>query len=1303
MAGTLGLAVLETAVDTSGLDKGLGESETKAENAGKGMVAKLGGAMGGLATVGVAAGAAVVAGVAAVGVAAIDVGSQVKQAANDMQAALGVSADEASRLADVAKNVFGNNFGGSIEEAAGVVAEARMQLGALADDELQRVSEAAFALNDVFGIDYAESLNSAKALTENFGLSSQQAMDLITSGMQNGLNASGDFLDSIGEYSGLFADAGFSADQMYSIMATGAEAGVLGTDKIADAVKEMGIILNEGGPEVEAAFSTIGLSFDEIAAQVASGQANWGDYFDQIVGGINGIEDPMARSQAQVAIFGTMAEDLGVSFTEGLSSSTASLEEMAGATESMNAKYDNLGSVMEGFKRQALLALEPLGTALLNLANEIMPVIETGFEWFSDNVMPIVTGALEGLVDFIGQVIDGLESGQDPIDAFTGALEGLIPEPVLTAVQTLVDIISNVFTTELENARLLVAGFSAGLQGDFGTLFENIGTIVQNKITLVVDVFGRLAGMVGPALANLGNAVVSWFQSQDWGALATRAGNMIVTGLMKLGSMVGPALATFFRVVANWFRSVDWPGVAYTAVTAILTGLKFLVVDLPPLLAEWAQAFWDWITSYDWLALATSIINGLVEGLQTAGPAVLDALTGIAEGAVSAVKDFFGIQSPSTVFAAIGFQLMAGLADGIENNMNLAGDAIDTAAANLALQGAEAFANALTAVANSIQPAIDALNAIADFSGKLGNNFSKIDSFKFAVERLVQVLAESAWWLKEGSGGHALTLAQDMARTISSVGESISIAIDAMNAIADFSTPANMRQTLDSLVEAIEILVSALVDVAAKMEAEALAHAEVFASAANALVDLVEPAIDAIMAIPEYVRAVGFGDAVAVFANDLTVVIETLAQAFERYLTPIQQAVENAGELAEAASSIVDVIGPALEIINGFASYVRAESFGDKVAIFANDLTVVIETLAAAFERYLTPIRTAVENAGEMADAVNEIVSVVEPGFEVLALFAGDFQRASLDKAVENFARDLTHVAKVLATAFSEAFKAISGAALREAARFAELVAEISRHTADALKAIDDIATAVLPDISAPMAYIIETAQALVNALVAAGPIVNGRLARLAALFKDNVLAIIADLLAAFDALREFAAGGVPGSLQAILNQMVAKIATAAVPAREAAMAIARAIQDVLNTPAWLLIGRNIAYGIAQGLRDGMWAIEAAARTAVNAAIAAAQAELRIASPSQRGADEIGLPFVQGIAEGIARAGEVRTAVTQLVNVAMPQMVPQPALAGAGGWPEQITLQVEGRIENEAITITRQNGVMRAARARGMR
>src|SRR5690606_1684169 len=112
-------------------------------------------------------------------------------------------------------------------------------------------------------------------------------------------------LDTIGEYSGLFSEAGFTAAEMFSIMETGAQGGVLGTDKIADSIKEMGIILNEGGDEVAAAFDTIGLSFGDIQQSVADGEATWADYFDDIVGGLQGIDDPLLRNQAQVAIFGT--------------------------------------------------------------------------------------------------------------------------------------------------------------------------------------------------------------------------------------------------------------------------------------------------------------------------------------------------------------------------------------------------------------------------------------------------------------------------------------------------------------------------------------------------------------------------------------------------------------------------------------------------------------------------------------------------------------------------------------------------------------------------------------------------------------------------------------------------------------------------------------------------------------------------------------------------------------------------------------------------------------------------------------
>ena len=78
--------------------------------------------------------------------------------------------------------------------------------------------------------------------------------DLYVSGMQRGLNNSGDFADTIGEFAVQYSDAGFSADEFFSILETGGQGGAHGTAKISDAIKEMNIRLNDGSDETKEAF-----------------------------------------------------------------------------------------------------------------------------------------------------------------------------------------------------------------------------------------------------------------------------------------------------------------------------------------------------------------------------------------------------------------------------------------------------------------------------------------------------------------------------------------------------------------------------------------------------------------------------------------------------------------------------------------------------------------------------------------------------------------------------------------------------------------------------------------------------------------------------------------------------------------------------------------------------------------------------------------------------------------------------------------------------------------------------------------
>lgn len=510
-----------------------------------------------------------------IGGAAFDMATDLEAATADIQAELRTTTEDAERLGDIALDVFGDNFADNLGEAGQAVALVRQQLGDLADDELERATENAFRLNDVFEVETPESINKAQTLMEEFGLTSDQAFDFIASGFQRGLNSSGDFLDSIGEYSNLFADSGFSADQFFSIMESGSAGGVLGTDKISDAVKEMGIILNEGGDEAREVFDQIGLDFDQIAGFVRSGDEAWADYFPNIIDGINAIEDPIERSQAQVAIFGTMAEDLGVSFTEGLSAGVVALDDMEGAVGSLDAKYDTLGSVVEGFQRRALVAITPIGEILLEIANNAMPLVDDAFGFFETNIIP----NLETAADVVNSFIGNLEEGMSPLNAFIEAIWDIAPPEVLDTLVSLRDEVlpglSTWFTDNVQPVTDMVAEFVS-----WQDVFMALGIV---GASIVLPALYGIVAAAAPVIA-VGTALVgaialarnAW--ENDWGGIRTAVGNA-VTALQPYWDRLQVALDQFWQEIIPALQEV-W-----------LTLIDVWQTDLQPAISDLWSAF----------------------------------------------------------------------------------------------------------------------------------------------------------------------------------------------------------------------------------------------------------------------------------------------------------------------------------------------------------------------------------------------------------------------------------------------------------------------------------------------------------------------------------------------------------------------------------------------------------------------------------------------------------------------------------------------------------------------------------------
>ena len=206
-----------------------------------GKVSSVAGALGtGLKTIGVGVAAIGTAMVAGIGY-AVGFADEVKGAMNDFEASTGIAEAAANGFEDAMLRIYNNNFGENMDDIAASMATVAQTSGEVDPTKIEELTQNALMLRDTFGFDIQEQMRAVNMLMDQFGLSGEEAFNLIAQGAQNGLDKNGDLLDSINEYSVHFKSLGLDAEDMFNSFANGADAGTFSVDKLGDAVKEFGI------------------------------------------------------------------------------------------------------------------------------------------------------------------------------------------------------------------------------------------------------------------------------------------------------------------------------------------------------------------------------------------------------------------------------------------------------------------------------------------------------------------------------------------------------------------------------------------------------------------------------------------------------------------------------------------------------------------------------------------------------------------------------------------------------------------------------------------------------------------------------------------------------------------------------------------------------------------------------------------------------------------------------------------------------------------------------------------------------
>jgi phage-related protein len=461
-----------------------------------------------------------------------------------------------------------------------------------------------------------------------------------------------------------------------------------------------------GSDDMVLAMTNVGLRFDKISK----------DMFPDFIQKSSDLATVLKMEPTRAAeLLGKVLQDLGtdgvgsvgrlklagVQFTDEQEKQIKTLVESGDVLGAQRVLMDALAKSTDGAaaaaantaKGQWTIFKETIADAGEGVALSLLPSLTKFASYLNTNIAPAITGFIDSFKTAFDFLSDAFEGGFDISKLFTISEGGkTLMGDMLKSVgidEGLADTIGQTFAgafSWVDGVGRSVRDFFDFL-GNWWTL--NGAPLVENFKSMgasTAEVFGRIVADIKPLIDEVLAKVAAWMLEN------------------------GPLIQEFFRQVALVWNDFLMPviGIAWETIKPIIGGLIDLMLGLGKIIMQVVTGDWqgawetlketassvgealidavtnlmngilelfgtnlnevtdvmaDWIN--DAIAWGSNLVEGIRTGISNAWSGLRSWFQSLWQDLVGGVKDFLGMQSPSKVFAGIGANMMAGLAEGI--------------------------------------------------------------------------------------------------------------------------------------------------------------------------------------------------------------------------------------------------------------------------------------------------------------------------------------------------------------------------------------------------------------------------------------------------------------------------------------------------------------------------------------------------------------------------------------------------------------------------------------------------------------